>query len=487
MGKSKKDKGKNENISAEDLGIVKSTSPPSKTTEEVEQKVVETEESDQPPIQVAPPLKILTKEEREKIKKETKFVQSSTNVGTVGHVDHGKTTLVKALSGIWTERYAEELTRGITIKLGYSEAEIVKCPKCGSLWTMHLANILKQKKAIRGTCPNDGEKLDFQRRISFVDAPGHEILMATMLSGASLMDGAILLISAVEKCPQPQTREHLAALEIAKIEKIIIVQNKVDAVSKEKALENFREIKQFIKGSIAENAPIIPVSAVFNANVDYVASKIEEMIPPPEFDADADFLFNVARSFDVDKPGTDIEILVGGVIGGSVIQGEIFIGDQIEIRPGIRNEKGTYTPIITTVRSIYEGSNSLEFARPGGLIALGTELDPSVCRSDQLIGNVAGKPGTLPLTINSVRVEIHLLERMLGSEENIGVDPIKKSEVLMLVVGTMTSAGVVASIEKKNIIELNLKRPICASSGAITAISRRFKNRFRLIGYGYIQ
>jgi len=88
-----------------------------------------------------------------------------------------------------------------------------------------------------------------------------------MLSGASLMDGACLLIAADEKCPQPQTREHLEALHIADIENIIILQNKIDAVSREQVKENYQQIKEFVKGTIAEKAPIIPISAVFGANI----------------------------------------------------------------------------------------------------------------------------------------------------------------------------------------------------------------------------
>ncbi|MHA1674184.1 MAG: translation initiation factor IF-2 subunit gamma, partial [Promethearchaeota archaeon] len=294
----------------------------------------------------------------------------------VGHVDHGKTTLVKALSGTWTERYSDEQNRGITIKLGYAETVVMECPNCHTVISENLANLArKSKKDPKGMCPNCQTKLEFRRRVSFVDAPGHEILMATMLSGASLMDGAVLLIAANEKCPQPQTREHLAALEIAKIDNIIIVQNKIDAVGKEGTLEHYNQIKEFIKGTIAENAPIIPVSAIFDANVDKVVEAIEENIPSPDLDDESDFLFNVARSFDVNRPGTDIQELKGGVVGGSIISGVVEVGDEIEIRPGIKDtESGKYLPVITKIQSIYEGPHSLDSARPGGLIAFGTSL-----------------------------------------------------------------------------------------------------------------
>ncbi|MHA1777294.1 MAG: translation initiation factor IF-2 subunit gamma [Promethearchaeota archaeon] len=416
------------------------------------------------------------------------FIQSSCNVGLVGHVDHGKTTLVKALSGTWTERYSDEQNRGITIKLGYAETVIMECPQCHLVLTEELANkARKSKKDPKGRCPECGVPLEFRRRISFVDAPGHEILMATMLSGASLMDGAILLIAANEDCPQPQTREHLAALEIAKIENIIIVQNKIDSVSKERIIEHYHQINDFIKGTIAENAPIIPVSSIFDANVDKVIEAIEKYIPSPDLDDESDFLFNVARSFDVNRPGTLIQDLKGGVIGGSIVSGVVHVGDDIEIKPGLKDpETGKYHPVITKVASIYEGSHPLEMARPGGLIAFGTLLDPSNTRTDQLIGSVVGAVGTLPDVKMTVQIETHLLDTVLGAEEEIKVQPIKNNELLMIVVGTSLSAGVVTKIGKKNVVTLKLKRPLCAVEGSITAISRRIKNRFRLIGYGYI-
>ena len=313
--------------------------------------------------------------------------------------------------------------------------------------------------------------------------------MATMLSGASLMDGALVLVAANEPVGMPQTKEHLAALTIAKIDNIIIVQNKIDAVGKEKAFQHYKDLKIFLeKYPIAKDAPIIPVSAIFNANVDKLVEAIDKEIISPELDdEDDDFLFQVARSFDVNKPGTPIDNLNGGVIGGSIISGNIKIGDEIEIRPGIRDsETGKFHPIITKVSTIYEGSNSLETARPGGLIAIGTNLDPANTRTDQLIGNVSGTPGTLPDVKDKVDIEVHLLDKVLGSEEEITVDPVKPDEMLMIVTGTSLSAGNVSKIGKKNLVSLDLRRPICAIGGSIVAISRKIKNRFRLIGYGYL-
>ncbi|MFW9900712.1 MAG: translation initiation factor IF-2 subunit gamma [Candidatus Thorarchaeota archaeon] len=413
--------------------------------------------------------------------KELMQQQAECNIGLVGHVDHGKTSLVKALTGDWTDRHSEEQERGISIKLGYSNATILYCSTCDEYLTYYLSKRARKKGEQRYLCPNCKEQLEFKRNISFVDAPGHEILMATMLSGASLMDGACLLIAADEECPQPQTREHLEALHIAGIENIIILQNKIDAVSRELALENYQQIKEFVKGSIAENAPIIPISAVFGANINQVLRAFEEIIPTPKRN-EGEFQFLIARSFDINRPGKVINDLKGGVIGGSVLKGDIDVGAQIEIRPGLR-VKDKYVPLKSTVVSISQGSNLLDKAKPGGLIGLGTKLDPALTKGDHLIGHLVGKPGTLPDVIDEVELRINLLERVIGSEQMLRVHSVKHNEKLLLVVGTEKTGGTVTKILKNSVV-LKLNPPICPPEDFIFAISRIINRRYRLIGYG---
>jgi translation initiation factor 2 subunit 3 len=198
------------------------------------------------------------------------------NIGMVGHVDHGKTTLVKSLSGVWTDQHSEEVKRGISIRLGYADATFRKCPICPA----------PDAYSVEEKCPHCGTETEVLRTVSFVDSPGHETLMATMLCGAAIMDGAVLVISANEPCPQPQTKEHLMALNITGINKIVIVQNKIDLMTREEVMEHYRQIKAFIKGTVAENAPIVPISAQQNLNVDMVIQAIEETIPTPSRDID---------------------------------------------------------------------------------------------------------------------------------------------------------------------------------------------------------
>jgi translation initiation factor 2 subunit 3 len=403
--------------------------------------------------------------------------QPEVNIGTIGHVDHGKTTLVESLTGVWASRHSEELKRGITIKLGYADAVVFKCPKCKS----------PHNYSTHETCPRCRSKGEFVRALSFVDAPGHEALMATMLSGAAVMDGVILVIAADEPCPQPQTREHLAAIEIVGIDKIIIAQNKVDLVDRTRALKSYNEIKAFTKGTVAENAPVIPISAQNRVNIDLLLYTLEKHIPTPMRDPKKPPRLHIVRSFDVNKPGTTIENLTGGVIGGTIFQGTFKVGDELEIHPGITKvQSSSYEPLYTEVVSLHAGGRQVKEAYCGGLVGVGTLLDPSLTKADGLIGNIVGKPGTLPPTRFEMSLEFHLFERAVGTKDMLEVKGVNVGEVLLLDVGTAPTVGKVVSI-KKDMAELQLTRPICAEDNARVAVSRKLAGRWRLIGFGIIK
>ncbi len=402
----------------------------------------------------------------------------SVNIGVVGHVDHGKTTLVNAITGMWTDRHSEEVKRGISIRLGYADATFYRCGSCQG----------DDAYSTQETCPACGGKGTPFRSISFVDAPGHETLMATMLSGSALMDGAMLVISASEKCPQPQTKEHLMALELVGINKIVVVQNKVDVVSQNEAIENYKEIKEFIKGTIAENAPVIPVSAQKGINIGALVHALDAAIPDPTRDPDAEPLVLIARSFDVNKPGCNWKEVKGGVIGGSLIRGILHEDEDIEIRPGLQlqvENRIKWEPITTRITSIHAGSTRVTEATPGGLLGIGTKLDPALTKSDALAGQVAGHIGKLPPVWDKVRCHVTLMERVVGATSELAIEPLKHNEPLMLSVGTAVTVGVVTST-KKEYVEISLKRPVCAEPGARIAISRQVGARWRLIGMGVL-
>jgi len=405
-------------------------------------------------------------------------IQPEMNIGMVGHVDHGKTTLLERLSSKWADTHSEELKKGITIRLGYADVIIRKCPKC------------KGSKAftVKEECPECKSKSEILRKISFVDAPGHESLMATMLAGATIMDAALLLVSAAEECPQPQTREHLMALEIIGIDKIIIVQNKIDLVSKEQALKNYKQIKEFIKGTKYQDSPIIPISAQHRVNIDALIETIETYLKTPKRDLKKNPMMVVARSFDINRPGTTIENITGGILGGCVKQGKLKINDDIEIKPGIKLEEKNQTiwkPVTTKIKDIISGGSSVKEATPGGSIGLQTLLDPSIVKSDAFTGSVVGTPGKLPEVWHKLNMEVHLLKRVVGTKEDLEVDQIKMNEILMLNVNSASTVGVVTKAVKDK-VACTLKLPVCADKGARVTISRRIGNRFRLIGYGVI-
>lgn len=128
-------------------------------------------------------------------------------------------------------------------------------------------------------CPNCGTAMGLERHLSFVDCPGHDILMATMLNGAAVMDGAMLLVAANESCPQPQTSEHLAAVEIMQLKHLVILQNKIDLVSQSAAQQQAHDIREFVKGTMAERAPVVPISAQLKYNIDVVVEYLIKKIP----------------------------------------------------------------------------------------------------------------------------------------------------------------------------------------------------------------
>jgi len=401
--------------------------------------------------------------------------QPCVNIGTAGHVDHGKTTLVEAITGVWTSAHSEELRRGITIKIGYADAAFYKCPHCPT----PICYSTEPK------CSNCGENSELLRVVSFVDSPGHESLMANMLSGAALMDGALLVMAANEKVPQPQTREHLLALSVLGIQQIVLVQNKADLSEYQEALDNYKQIKEFVKGSIAEKAPVIPVSAQHKLNIDALIEAIEKTIKTPERTKNSDPIMHVLRSFDINKPGSPINQVKGGIIGGALVQGQFNIDDEIEIRPGLLDEKkGRYQPITSQISTLGTGAGLVQSVKPGGLVAIGTRLDPTFTKSDSLIGSLVGKPGTLPKDLEDITMEIVLFDTAVGTAEMVRVEPLKAKEPIRVNMGTAAAIGNVTNVRDSSKIEVKLKKPVCFMPKSRVAISRRIAERWRLIGSG---
>ncbi|MDE1854792.1 MAG: translation initiation factor IF-2 subunit gamma [Candidatus Micrarchaeota archaeon] len=394
--------------------------------------------------------------------------QSQLNIGTLGHVDHGKTTLTYAITHVWTDVHSESIKRSMTIKLGYSDATI---RMCGSEYTTELK------------C-KDGKDATPVRRLSMLDAPGHETLMATAIAGSNIIDAALFVIAATEPVPMPQTKEHLMLINALGIRSAIIVQTKIDIVGRERAIKNYEQIKSFIKGSSIEKAKIIPVMPNRNVNVDVVLAELANL-PVPQRDTTSDPAMYIARSFDVNRPGTKIKDIKGGVVGGSIIRGKFKVGDEIEIRPGMitskdKQKKETYEPIIAKIESLSADKDRLNEAIAGGLIAIGTDLDPAITKADTLVGQMVGHVGKLPEVTYSLDLKYESLNR-----DDIPKQAFKPEEPLLLGIGTGTNVGYVKSA-KKNSLSIELRHAACIDKSAKVSVLRNFSQRWRLAGYGTV-
>lgn len=422
--------------------------------------------------------------------------QATINIGTIGHVAHGKSTLVKAISGVHTVKFKNELERNITIKLGYANAKIYRCsnPKCPRPGCYRSAgsSTPDRFKCERSGC--DGEFVCV-RHVSFVDCPGHDILMATMLNGAAVMDAALLLVAGNEPCPQPQTSEHLAAVEIMQLKNLLILQNKIDLINESQAKEQQEQIRNFVEGTVADSAPIVPISAQLKYNIDVICEYICKKVPVPLRDFTSDARLIVVRSFDVNKPGSEVENLKGGVAGGSILKGILRVGQEIEVRPGIVSKTADgrvqCRPIVSQVISLFAEQNQLQYAVPGGLIGVGTKIDPTLCRGDRLVGHILGAVGTLPDIYTEIEIAYYLLRRLLGvrtegNKKGQKVSKLTKSEVLMVNIGSLSTGGRVIAV-KEDAAKIQLHDPICTEVNEKIALSRRIEKHWRLIGWGTIR
>jgi translation initiation factor 2 subunit 3 len=324
-------------------------------------------------------------------------------IGSVGEVANGKSSVLREITGTNLMRFKKEAEKNMTIKLGYTNTKIYKCPNCPKPYCYQVHNDKLE-------CKQCDEKLELCLHVSFVDAPGHNDLQATALSGANNMDYCFLLISTdnvlemggsvgssggvgmggvVGSGVVGYINEHYKAISaLSLLDKTLILQNKIDLVKKEKAMAQYELIKS--KYNINN---VIPISAQFGYNIEYVlqyiVEKIENPINTPAFyeKINKPLKMSIIRTFDINKPGTNIYDLCGGVIGGTIKQGHVKIGDRVKILPGIiHNNK--LIPLVSTVLSIKTDNTNLEKAYPGGLIALGLSLDPSLSKEDRLVGNI---------------------------------------------------------------------------------------------------
>lgn len=344
------------------------------------------------------------------------------NLGTIGHVANGKSTLVKCLTDKGTQQFTKEKERNITIRLGYANAKIWECSNCNApvKYSSTGSAVMVEYCKICTT------KMKLVTHISIVDCPGHNELTSTMLNGSSVMDYAILVESfSNDNIPAPQTSEHLIATSAADIKTCMVIMNKVDLVKKEKAHEKMNQIKKYMEGKTKDDLPIIPLSATFKANIDVVCEIISKLTVPMTRDFNLPFKMIVIRSFDINKPGIDVCELNGGVIGGTITQGCLKNGDTISIYPGLvraidrsdeineSNENNLksetrfrYEPIIGKVLSIKSETTELEYAVSGGLLGIQLTIDPAFAKGDNLSGSLVIKDDDSSFTNDNINIKV---------------------------------------------------------------------------------
>nr|QBK87517.1 MAG: translation initiation factor 2, beta subunit [Marseillevirus LCMAC201] len=341
------------------------------------------------------------------------------------------------------------------------------------------------------------------------NCPGHRMLMRNMISGSAVMDGAILVVDANTDVPQVQTLEHLTAAEIVGIDHYVaIAQNKIDLLLSDKTCEerlvkNHRQIQEFVRdtGADLSRTPVIPTcfSPTRQINLPILLQYLVERAKPnphPAYKKYPMFIYCV-RSFDVNKPCPAVN-LKGGVIGGTIMNGVLHIGDTLEIRPGYKDDNGEFHPLYTKVTSLYTGQIQLQEARSGGLIGIGTTLDPALTRADSMVGTCAGFPGKLPDTTRTLDLKVYLLAQGIGHDQEIkskiSNEPsalfakrtkLRVGDVLQLAVGAaIVSAKIIKRI--KRLWRFETEVPICPVPGQSIPISKVIDNAWTIIGKGLL-
>jgi len=432
--------------------------------------------------------------------------QATLNVGIIGHVAHGKSSIVRGLTGVKTQKHKQEQERNITIRLGYANCKIFECIDDDCLPERRF--LTKPSSYAHATLTDRGRCYKLARQVSFVDCPGHESLMQNMLSGAAVMDAALLLVAANEPCPAPQTMEHLAAAECLNLQNVLAVQNKLDLVSTSEAESHYEQVKGFIAGTTAASRAVIPVCAQLGLNLDAVCAELASLPPRPR-QTDQPVRMHLIRSFDVNRPGTEPKAMLGGVVGGAISQGALHLEDEVEIRPGVfsRTASGEVMcrPLRTRVQALHSERTPLTTAFPGGLIGVGTRLDPHLTKDDRLKGQVLGAVGHLPPVYNELVIKPTLMPRVVASSMSSGgtssggepaeesgcktekTSRLKPKEKVLASVGASSCTATVTKKEPDGRVRIALEHPVCAAIGDSIALSRQVDNKWRLIGRGDIE
>jgi translation initiation factor 2 subunit 3 len=392
------------------------------------------------------------------------------NIGTLGSVSHGKSTLVSMLTGTKTQRHSTEQIRNITIKPGYANLKIWQDEDTFEFITTN-SEIYEM------------EGFRLVHHISFVDCPGHQELIQVMLGSVSLMKGAIVVVSAAEDIKTAkQLTQHLAAAKLAKLENLIVLFNKLDLVSKSKAIERKEDLDELLTRLGIK--PKITIPTALNKRIGYqnIIKSILEIFPPKLDENKEAPLFRILRSFDINKPGINWNEIQGGVLGGSLLTGKLEVGDKIVIKPGNFQKKsdGSWImkPIETIIKSIKTEKENIINTHPGGLVGFGTDIDPFYCKDEKLEGQVLGLPGQLPPVYYEIKINITLTEDFDGKWNP------KVNDSIYLQIGNINTKATLTNINE-SIFTFKLTKPCCIMDNDLILICVDSEgNLFRIVGYG---
>ena len=344
------------------------------------------------------------------------------NIGCLGCVSDGKSTLVSKLTGTKTQKYKSEKQRNITIKLGYANCKIYKCVDCPDPDCYFSTD----SSATNKNCELCDSECKLVHHVSFVDCPGHHDLILTLLSGLCVMDNNIVVVSGVDSISKkPKLIDHLWAVKHSNLPEPIFCLNKLDLIEKPVSVKRYNELVNVIDEQLnLDNPLIIPTSFNFGLNVKNVLSNICSKFKIPERDINVKPSFLITRTFDINKTGCDISDLKGGIVGGSLICGVLHKNDIIEIRPGfmtMENDKMVCKSICSKIVNIKSDKNNLEMAFPGGLIALELEIDPYFTKGDNFVGQRLGLKGQLPNCYSELECDLQVLDDRIFKSKNVVV------------------------------------------------------------------
>jgi len=404
--------------------------------------------------------------------------QAVLNVGCIGHVSNGKSTLVKQMTGIKTQKFKSERERNCTINVGYGNCKIFYSEPTGEYKFVG--------SGVNCEKDSNGNVMKLIHHISFVDCPGHENYMSNMLSGSSVIDMAFLVEAAnAQQIPQPQTLEHFIAVQQSEIDDIVVIQNKCDLVKRRELLLNKDRLDDFIEDYNDGCLPIIPLIAQTGNNIEYVGRYLANKMVNYNKDLNLPLIINVIRTFDINKPNCSLDKFKGGVLGGSITQGILHTDDIIQISPGVcsRKKDGSWkvTPLFTKVKSINSEKNSADYAIPGGLIGIGTLIDPAYTKNNKLTGQIITRPGeNLPIS-DEIIIKYKAFRRVNKVSKSLSINETLKLGILCKHV----TAAVMKWDKKNKTISVKLSIPCCINKDAIS-IMKKIDKTYKIFSIGKI-